>query len=173
MSMKSCFLRLLRGLSVAALSVILSSSSLSVADNRKPAPDFELSDTMGRSYRLSDFRGKVVVLNFWATWCNECIKEIPSLNSFAEKNREKVLVLGLSSDRNPENVRAFLAKNPVRYPVLIDSAGDVFVTKYTVIALPATIIVDSNGLIAERLYGAQDFLSTEFQNKINRLLAGK
>ncbi len=141
------------------------------AENGKEAPDFQLTDLGGTTRTLSGLRGSVVVLNFWATWCPECLIEIDSLSAFAEKyGKRGVVVLSVSVDKNEAALRDFLAGHPVRFPVMIDREGDVFVRKYTIRGLPATIIIDRQGVIAARMLGAQEFLSKDFTGKIDMLL---
>ncbi len=146
---------------------------LSYATHASVAPDFTLASLTGEKYRLSDFKGKVVILNFWATWCGACVKEMPSLDALYREFKGKgLIVLGVSSDRNDALLKRFLKKHPVSYPVLIDRKGDLFVEKYVVSVLPMTFIIDRNGNIVEKLVGAQDFESEEFKNKVNSLLGG-
>jgi peroxiredoxin len=140
----------------------------------KPAPDFQITDLSGTVRTLSDLRGSVVVLNFWATWCPECLTEIDSLSSFTDKyGKRGVVVLGISVDKNEASLREFLADHPVKYPVMIDKTGDVFARKYLIRGLPATIIIDRHGTVAAVMLGAQDFLSQEFTEKIEPLLGSK
>jgi peroxiredoxin len=134
----------------------------------KEAPDFSAPDLSGKVQTLSSYRGRVVVLNFWATWCRECVRELPSLNAFAEANRD-VVVLGIASERDPETVRRFLSSSPVTFPLIVDAAGDIFVKKYLVRALPTTIIIDRKGSIAGRIFGSENFQSAGFQETIRRL----
>ena len=138
------------------------------ADPRKEAPDFAAADLSGKVQALSSYRGRIVILNFWATWCPECVRELPSLNAFAEANRD-VAVLGIASERDPETVRRFLSPSPMKFPVIVDATGDIFVRKYMIRALPSTIILDRKGSIAERIFGAEDFQSRSFREKIRRL----
>ncbi len=150
---------------------LLSSVPCFAAETGKQAPDFGLADVTGSLHRLSDSRGKVVVLNFWATWCPECLSEIDSLSAFTEKYRNRdVVVLTVSVDKNEAALTDFLKGHPVKFPVLIDREGDVFVRKYTIRGLPATLLIDRTGAIAERMLGAEDFLSAEFTKRIEGLL---
>ncbi len=136
-----------------------------------PAPDFELADLDGKIHRLADYRGRVVIINFWASWCPECLEEMPSLNSLYKKfRRQDLVVLGITSDRKPETVREVLKKIPVAYPLLPESGGGVFIRKYTVVGLPTTIVVDRRGFISERIVGRTDFGSASFTGKIQELL---
>ncbi len=135
------------------------------------APEFSLIDLNGKPHKLSDYRGKVVIINFWASWCPECILEMPSLNTFYEKNRgNDVAVLGITSDRKREPVLEVLKKTPVAYPLLLDTTGGVFIKQYTVIGLPMTYVIDRSGAIAEKIIGRTDFGSASFAGKIRDLL---
>ena len=138
--------------------------------NSEKAPDFELDDMQGVKHRLSEYRGKVVLINFWASWCRECMGEMPSLNSLYEKFKNKdVVVLGVSTDSNYEDIKKSLGRTRVTYPVLIDRKGEVFENKYAVMGLPTTVIVDKKGYIAGKILGSLDFSSAVFMNKIKML----
>lgn len=101
------------------------------------AKDFELISVDGKTYRLSELKGQVVLLNFWATWCKYCIKENPSLDRLYTKFRDDwLIVLGISVDRSGATLKDFLLDNPVSYPVLLDSRGKVFVRTYTLRGIP-------------------------------------
>jgi len=135
------------------------------------APIFELSDLQGRKHALSDYRGKVVLINFWASWCRECITEMPSLNKlYSQFSGQGLAVLGVTVDRKSEDAAAAAKKARVSFPILLDNKGEVFIKKYAVIGLPTTIIVDRKGIIRETLIGTQDFLEKEMKDKIASLL---
>jgi len=137
------------------------------------APEFEMDDLRGQHHRLLDYRGKIVVINFWASWCPECIEELPSLNNLYEKYRGKgLVVLGISADRRQEAALKIMTQTHVTYPVLLDITGGVFIKRYTVIALPTTVVIDRNGLIRERIIGRADFSSAAFLKKIENLMQG-
>lgn len=138
----------------------------------KLAPDFSAPDVSGTVRTLSSYRGRIVILNFWATWCPECVREIPSLNAFAEANKD-VAVLGIASERDPDAIGKFLSSSTIKYPVIVDSTGELFVRKYMVRALPSTIIIDRKGYIAGLIIGAENFQSTGFRDRIKRLKESK
>lgn len=141
------------------------------ASTLEGAVDFELKSIGGKTFRLSELRGKAVLLNFWATWCPECIKEMPSLERLYKRFRgDDFIILGISIDRKASTVETFLQKNPVSYPILMDSKGDVFVKKYTLIGIPVTILIDKDGYIVEKVIGKQDFTSEKYVGKIEKLL---
>ncbi len=141
------------------------------AEQSVKAPEFELDDLRGQHHRLSDYRGKIVMINFWASWCPECIEEMPSLSIIYKKYKGKgLVVLGISADRNKEAVMKILKQIDITYPLLLDTSGGVFIKRYTVIALPTTVVIDRNGLVVERIIGRIDFSSAAFVKKIENLM---
>jgi len=142
-------------------------------DAGKLSPEFVLSDVSGASHHLSDYRGKIVVLNFWATWCPECREEMPSLKMFAQTfGKNDVAVLSISVDRNSDDLKRYLAAFPVSFPVLRDDSGDVFVRTYTLTTLPSTIIVDREGRVIRKIFGKIDFSSGPFIEMMRSLIQG-
>ena len=116
---------------------------------RREAPDFSLPDAQGRTIRLSAFRGKAVVLNFWATWCNPCRIEIPWFVDFQQRYESRGFsVIGVSLDEDGwEAVRPFLVKQGVNYPIVM--GGDQAAQLYGGLeSLPVTLIVDRSGRVA-------------------------
>ena len=119
------------------------------AKDRKPAPDFSLKDADGKLVRLSDYRGKVVLLDFWATWCGPCKIEIPWFIDMQRKNKDRgFVVLGVSmDDEGWEAVKPFVAEAGVNYRVVMgnDATAQVY---GGVDALPTTFLIDRTGNIA-------------------------
>lgn len=154
-----------------ALAFILVTAVFASAADRVPAPDFALPDTSGKTVRLSDFSGKVVLLNFWATWCRECVEELPELESLHAKYKDKGLaVIAIAIDRKAETVADYLLKNPLFFTVLADSRGEVFIKSYTVFGVPATFLIARDGSIADRLVGRQPMTSGSFTRRIENLI---
>ncbi len=123
----------------------------------KAAPAFELKDLDGRIVKLSDFKGKVVLLNFWATWCPPCREEIPDLIALQNKYRDKgLVVLGVSLDqKGPAPVKSFVGRMKINYPVVIGDEKTAM--NYGGIqAIPTTFYVDRNGKIAGVQEGGAD-----------------
>jgi thiol-disulfide isomerase/thioredoxin len=135
-------------------------------DHRAPA--FKLADTAGRLVRLSDYKGKVVVLNFWATWCPECEKELPLLEQ-AHRKHPEVAFLAASIDENGRKaVLPYLAQHPITMTVLLADPNS---TKdYGVWSIPATYLITRSGEIAKRYVGPIDPLVLE--NDIVSALGG-
>lgn len=120
------------------------------------APDFELRTLDGNKAKLSDYKGKIVILNFWATWCPPCQAEMPHMQSFYEQNHNKgieiVAVNLTSSDRGLDKVKEFVNKHHLTFPILLDEEGTVE-NMYDTIAIPTTYIIDQEGFITEKITG--------------------
>ncbi len=111
-----------------------------------PAPDFELDTVDGEAIRLSDLRGKVVAVNFWATWCSPCRLEMPDLQARADAFGDRLAVLGVNFDETPAEVKTFRDEVGVRFPLLMDP-GAVVQHLYRVVGYPTTYFIDSEGII--------------------------
>lgn len=119
-----------------------------------PAIDFSLSDQFGNTHSLSDYKGKTIFLNFWATWCPPCKGEMPHIQDLYEEyglNENEVVILGIAApnyDRegSAEDVAAFLTENEYTFPVVMDEGGDIF-SQYGIRAYPTTVMIDKDGNI--------------------------
>lgn len=112
-----------------------------------PAPEFTLNSLDGREVSLSDFWGKVVVLNFWATWCDPCRAEMPDLERTYQAYKEKnVEFVGISVDTDTKLVNSFIKEVGVTYTILLDPSNQV-ASDYAIRAIPTTYIVDEEGMI--------------------------
>lgn len=116
------------------------------------APNFELTNTAGKKMTLSDYRGKVVILNFWASWCQSCVKEMPLINNVFQSNRSDVATIFINVGESKGTVNNFLSTNHFDFPVIIDVTGKVS-SLYGVVGLPATFIIDKQGKLAQLLLG--------------------
>ena len=138
----------------------------------KPAPDFALTDLNDKSHRLSDFRGKVVFLNFWATWCAPCREEMPSMEVL-NKNFEKdgLVILAVSIDRvtTTKDIPPFVKSLNLTFPVLIDSWG-VTDKPYKRLGVPETFIIDQQGIVREIIIGPKDWTRLDNLKTLTTLL---
>jgi peroxiredoxin len=137
------------------------------------APDFTLTDMQGQKVTLSQFRGKVVVLNFWATWCPPCREEMPSMERLHRDLESKGLVmLAVNVEENGKKaVSQFLQKTPYSFPILLDSESDAQ-NAYGVFRFPESYIIDRNGVVVEKIIGGRNWLSGPTFKVINFLLNG-
>jgi cytochrome c biogenesis protein CcmG/thiol:disulfide interchange protein DsbE len=137
--------------------------------DRKMAPEFDLKDAMGRTVKLSDYKGKIVLLNFWATWCGPCKLEIPWFIEFEQTYKDKgFAVLGVSMDEEGwEIVRPYIEKAKINYRMVI--GNDSVATLYGgVDSLPTSFVIDKEGRIAAIHVGLVS--KSSYQNDINQLL---
>lgn len=110
------------------------------------APDFTLTDLGGQSVSLSSFRGKPVLLNFWASWCPPCRKEMPELQKFHERYGDQIALLGVNWGESAKTVKEFLESFGVRYLNLLDERGTAFVL-YRLTGIPESFFIDPEGFI--------------------------
>jgi peroxiredoxin len=132
----------------------------------RPAPDFTL-DEGGRRLQLSAYRGKVVVLNFWATWCPPCIEEIPSLNQL-QRQMPQLVVLGVSVDKDAGAYRQFLADHRIDFTTIRDPQWHSNAL-YGTVRFPESYVIDRDGQIQRKFISAQDWTSPEILNYLSRL----
>lgn len=123
-----------------------------------PAPDFTLPDLDGKMVSLADFKGRVVLLNIWATWCAPCVEEMPSMEKLYQKLKdEKFVILAVSIDEaGAAAVRPFMKKHQLTFPALIDSAGNIK-SLYQATGVPESFIIDKKGYIVEKVIGKRDW----------------
>jgi peroxiredoxin len=134
------------------------------------APPFQLPDAKGAVLALEDFSGKVLLLNFWATWCVSCREELTELDRLYRKYRDAgFVVIAISVDTSAERVASFLKKRPVGFPVLIDSQGDV-ADAYRFSGLPAVFLIGRDGVIVRRYRGSGKKLISQYERDIEDLL---
>ena len=137
------------------------------------APDFTLKDMDDESYALHDFRGKVVLINFWATWCPPCRKEMPALEALYKKlGDESFAVLAVNQWEDPDHVFAYTGELNVfpTFPILFDPES-VISEDYGVKGLPTSFLIDKQGRLAYRAVGGRDFDHAEVERLIKELLA--
>ncbi|HET8826321.1 MAG TPA: TlpA disulfide reductase family protein [Terriglobales bacterium] len=142
----------------------------------RPAPDFKVQDS-DRTVSLDQFKGKVVVLNFWASWCPPCVEELPSLMQMQTDLKNKgVVVLGISVDADGGDYEKFLKDHNVNFLTVRDpgrqTKTEVFAevsAKYGTYVFPETYIIDRNGVLRRKLIGAVNFTQPEMLEYLSRL----
>jgi thiol-disulfide isomerase/thioredoxin len=128
--------------------------------------DFTVTDLDGRRISSSSLRGKVVLVNFWATWCAPCRAEIPDLIALQQKYRDHVVVIGISEDESPvETVRAFATEQKINYPIAMTTPELAKIFR-GVSALPTTFVIDRDGKLAQRHVGLLNARETELEAQV-------
>ena len=141
-----------------------------VVDVGDTAPNFSVTTETGRRISRSEFGGKLLVLNFWATWCPPCVEEMPSLSSFArEMSKEGVVVLGVSIDRDQSAYKQFLQRSRVAFETVRDEQANI-PTDYGTFKWPETYIIDQKGRVVQKLIGPKDWTDPQLVNSIRALL---
>ena len=135
------------------------------------APDFSLRNLKGNYESLDSFRGQVVVLNFWATWCAPCRVEMPSFEKLYRRYRsEGVAVLAVTLDKNAgPKIKSFVDEYELSFPILLDEKGEVE-RLYPSMTIPFTYVIDSEGRVVARVDGAKNWESNETFEAIEYLL---
>jgi peroxiredoxin len=137
----------------------------------QPAPDFTLKAVDGRSISLSSLRGKVVLVNFWATWCPPCREEMPSMEELYKNYAPgglELLAINIEED-GPEFLPEFMREHPHSFPVLYDTEGAVR-ERYGVFQFPETFVVGRDGVIVDKVVGGIDWTSPRVLSEMNRHL---
>ena len=157
-----------------------SEESNKAESNKTPAIDFELKDQYGKTHKLSDYKGKVVFLNFWATWCPPCKMEMPDIQKIYEKyekqgEKTEVVVLSVvapntQDEKDVEGIKAFLEENGYTYPVLMDDGGYTF-GAYRISSLPTTFLIDKEGNVFGYVQGG--LTQEAMESIIEQTITGK
>jgi len=143
--------------------------SLTRLKSEVSAPDFNLVDMDGKHHRLSDYRGKVLVVNFWATWCPPCREEMPSMNRAWKKiKNENIIFIGINVGETEDTIFEFFADYPVDFLVLLDITGDV-IEQWPVKGLPTTFVINPEGKFVYRAIGAREWDNDKLLDKVRIL----
>jgi peroxiredoxin len=133
-------------------------------------PPLELADLEGKTHRLADYRGRAVLVNFWATWCEPCRAEMPSFERLrASMEAQRVTVLAVNLAEPESRIRKFLEATPVRYPILLDRDGTT-ARAWQARVLPATYVIGPDGKIRYRHLGELDWSSAEVKEMLLKVL---
>lgn len=153
---------------VCSVCAVSTAAQLKPASARHIAPDFARANQKGATLNLSDYRGHVVLLDFWATWCHGCKTEIPWYMEFESKYKEQgLMVIGVSMDADGwKSVKPFIAEKKMNYDVVI--GDDDLAKRFDLMNMPLTLLIDRNGRIADSHAGVVD--RTAWEHEIQDLL---
>ncbi len=132
------------------------------------APDFALSDLSGKTVRLSDFRGKAVLLEFWATWCDCCANLIPYYEKFQRQRSGTLTIMGINEGDRANAVSAFAKENGVTYQLLLDSNRKAL-DAYEIRGLPTAVLIDDEGKIRGRWISFNEDIASEIEKAVSAL----
>lgn len=138
-----------------------------------PAPDFVLTNMQGEKVRLSQLRGKVVIVNFWASWCPPCKLEMPSMETLHQSlEKDGLVLLAINVEKEGRRVvEAFLKETPYSFPILLDTEG-VAQKRYGVYQYPESFIIDRNGVIVRKVIGAVNWTGGDLFNLLRFMVKG-
>jgi len=160
---------------VAALAwagLLFACGSADYVERGSAAPDFTLERLDGGALSLSDLRGRVVLINFWATWCEPCKEEMPAMERLYQAHREAGFELvAISVGEEPEPVRAFRDQIGFTFPVLLDP-DRVAANAYQTHRFPESFLVDAEGVVVERYIGPKTWDHEAYRERVGRLIAG-
>ncbi|WP_455217038.1 peroxiredoxin family protein [Kaarinaea lacus] len=169
--------RLLRALLIIAVvfpTLILAESTvLHPVSEEVPAPDFVLKDINGDVHHLSGYRGKVLIVNFWATWCPPCRFELPSMERLWQKTHDQgVAMLAINLGEDEDTIFTFTSDYPVSFPLLLDRDSSV-TREFSVLGIPTSFIIDTQGNIRYKVVGTREWDDEQVVNAVLELTKPK
>lgn len=150
--------------------VVAGTMDVHVTNAGDQAPDFKIVGDDGKTYTRSDFGGKLLVLNFWASWCAPCVQEVPSLEAFQHVlGSEGVVVLGVSIDTSQKRYEQFLRRFRVDFPTARDPEANIS-SNYGTFQIPETYLIDSTGKVREKIISNQNWVDPQFLDRVKMML---
>lgn len=157
-------------LHLTGLAVLLSAGIANADVDAGPAPDFTLKSHSGDNLRLSEFRGEVVMINFWASWCGPCRQEMPLLDElYTQYQPLGFTILGVNVEEDSTKAKKLLKDIPVSFPVLFDNESEVS-KLYKVVAMPSTVLVDRDGNVRYLHQGYKPGYEEHYQEQVRTLI---
>lgn len=160
-------MKLFNKILLSALFFVLIFTNIACAEQ---ATNFELKDLAGKTVSLEDFKGKVVFVDFWATWCPPCRASIPAVEALYEKYKDNddVCFIGINLSEDKETVSKFVKREGIQYLVLL--SNNKVITDYKIRSIPAFFIIDKEGNIANKYLGYGSGLESKWEDEIKELL---
>jgi len=150
--------------------VVSGTLNVRVVNAGDQAPDFKIVSDNGRTYTRSDFGGKLLLLNFWASWCAPCVQEAPSLEAFQRvMGPEGVVVLGVSIDTSQKRYEQFLQRFRIDFPTARDPEANVS-SSYGTFLIPESYLIDSTGKVREKIISNQNWMDPQFLQRVKSML---
>ncbi len=150
--------------------LLVASAITGATADKAPAPDFTLKSMSGENVKLSELRGQVVMINFWASWCGPCRQEMPLLDELhARYSPMGFTMLGVNVEKDPSKAQSLLKDIPVTFPILFDQENTVS-EAYDVIAMPSTVVVDRDGNIRYVHHGYKPGDENAYQDVIRAVI---
>lgn len=138
---------------------------------KQPVPSGSMTDLQGGEWRLPALRGRAVLLNFWASWCEPCKEEMPSLQALADRHADRLMVLTINLKESPEAIARFVRSSGLRLPVVRDADGSV-ARAWGVRIYPSTVLIDAKGRVRSVVRGGLDWAGEEGGKLVGPLLPG-
>jgi cytochrome c biogenesis protein CcmG/thiol:disulfide interchange protein DsbE len=161
------FILVLGGLLIYIVAGTLEPRVINAGDT---APNFKITAEDGKTISRDNFGGKLLVLNFWASWCPPCVTETPSLEQFARTlGPQGVVVVGISQDRKEDRYKKFIERYNVTFETARDPSADI-AASYGTFQIPETYLIDRNGKVVEKVISNQDWMDPEFLARVRKML---
>ena len=169
--MKSCCARLCFFCFVALLLVVVASPAFAVLQKGQQAPPINVVTTAGQPLSLANYKGRVLILDFFATWCYPCKEAIPHLLNLNRKyGKQGLQILGMSVDDGSDKVvKSFIAERKINYPVTL--VNEDLQADYGLRSVPTIYVISKQGIVAEKFQGYSDDVARALENAVKRLLA--
>jgi cytochrome c biogenesis protein CcmG/thiol:disulfide interchange protein DsbE len=158
------------GLGALLIYIVAGTLEPRVTNAGDTAPNFKITAEDGKTISRDDFGGKLLVLNFWASWCPPCVTETPSLEQFARTlGPQGVVVVGISQDRKEDRYRQFIQHFHITFETARDPGADI-AASYGTFQIPETYLIDRNGKVIEKVISNQDWMDPEFLARVRKML---